>query len=370
MAGPSASLDMVPNLDSIQSSGIIKSSKKKKEKYHSLRATDDRMSDGEIEEDIMDISLTDDEAELSLYSPKAVFQVQDTPGSIDDDENYEPPSETITTQHQEPNSNTILPNRNSEPIKADLIAETQDEHPADQETEPMEKLTSGELSPGASIDMASDEQSRRSLSHSPSLSVASDPDEYEPPEPAPLGEEGPRPTRMSSVDLQKYFSPPEGVNTDSVAHVSSDSVPATQQQVSVDAITAEAGSHSEKYRSRSLMLADITQVQQLESNGRVGHFTPYQSPLKQFKSFRYHPQYLKEVSSGFRSLTYSHTINPDSPLCRYDLDGVCNDDSCQSQHLRSVGLSGALIEARLRSFVCCSSIVFSCPSFLIVSRVH
>ena len=93
------------------------------------------------------------------------------------------------------------------------------------------------------------------------------------------------------------------------------------------------------------MLADKRQVQKHESIIKVGHFTPYESPLKQFKSFRYHPRYLEEVSSGFRSLTYSHTINPDIPLCRYELDGVCNDDSCQNQHLRSVGLSGAWIEA-------------------------
>ena len=86
-------------------------------------------------------------------------------------------------------------------------------------------------------------------------------------------------------------------------------------------------------------------MQRLESNHQRGHFTPYESPLKQFKSFRYHPRYLEEVSGGFRSLTYSHTINPDIPMCRYELDGVCNDDSCQSQHLRSVGLSGALTEA-------------------------
>lgn len=89
------------------------------------------------------------------------------------------------------------------------------------------------------------------------------------------------------------------------------------------------------------MLADKRQMQKHESTVKVRLFTPYESPLKQFKSFRYHPRYLEEVSNGFRSLTYSHTINPDIPLCRYELDGVCNDDSCQSQHLRRVGMSGA-----------------------------
>ena len=76
----------------------------------------------------------------------------------------------------------------------------------------------------------------------------------------------------------------------------------------------------------------------------MGRFTPYESPLKQFKSYRYHPAYLKEVSSGFRSLTYSHTIDSDIPICRYELGGVCNDDSCKNQHLRGIGLNGASVE--------------------------
>ena len=345
MTNLSASVDMVRDSDSIQFPGTVESGKEVQEKFHSVRTTNDRMSDGEIEEDIMDISLSDDEAELSLYSPKAVYQVQDISGFIDDDENYEPPSETSITQYQEPDANAGLLIEDLEPLKTDLPAETQDQRSADRNTEPIEKPTSGELSPGASISLAIDEQSMRSLPHSPSLSNASDPDEYEPPEPAPLGDEVPQPTRTSSVDSEKSFSPPDGENNDFVAHAISDSIPAIHKQVSVDAMMTEAESHSENNRSRSPMLADTSQVQKLESNRKMGQFTPYQSPLKQFKSFRYHPLYLKEVSSGFRSLTYSHTINPDSPLCRYDLDGVCNDDSCQSQHLRSVGLSGALIEA-------------------------
>ncbi len=72
------------------------------------------------------------------------------------------------------------------------------------------------------------------------------------------------------------------------------------------------------------------------------YFTPYESPLKQFKSFRNHPEYLHEVLNGFRSLTYSHAVKSDIPICRYELDGVCNDASCESQHFKTIGLSGAL----------------------------
>lgn len=42
-------------------------------------------------------------------------------------------------------------------------------------------------------------------------------------------------------------------------------------------------------------------------------------------------------------MTYSHNINPNMPICRYEATGgICNDSSCDSQHFRSMGLSGAL----------------------------
>ena len=310
-----------------------------------MQTTDDRMSDGVLEEGIMDISRSDiDEAELSLYSPKALTEVQDTSISTGDDENYEPPIEINIDQQQKSDPDVVLSYRDLKSAKADRPGAKQNQLFADQIAEPLEKPTSG--APAANADIAGDEQSQRSLSRSPSLADASDPDDYEPPEPESLGEEAPQAAQVSSVNSEKSFSPPDLDTHDFVAPASSDLTPAVHQQVSVDAITVGAEPHSVRYCFSSQMLADTNQVQKLASNDKMGQFTPYESPLKQFKSFRYHPQYLAAVSNGFRSLTYSHTINPDIPLCRYELNGVCNDDSCQSQHLRSIGLSGALIEAR------------------------
>lgn len=77
----------------------------------------------------------------------------------------------------------------------------------------------------------------------------------------------------------------------------------------------------------------------------MNYYTPYESPLKKFKSYRYHPEYLNEVSQGFRSLTYSHSIDSNKFLCQHETAGdLCNDDSCEGQHFRSMGLSGALKE--------------------------
>lgn len=352
MTKPSKSVEMVANSDPTQFSsavgnvGVEQENSPSPKETPSTRAADDYMSDGEMEEDIMDISRSDvDEAELSLYSPNPMTEVQRVPNFIDDDENYEPPSEIILTQRQESDPDALTSHQDSETAKANLQAATQNQPSADQDAEPIESPIPREPSPVANANMAGDEQSKRSISHSPSLANASDPDDYEPPEPAPLGEEVSRPAQMSSIDSDKAFSPPDVDTNDVVASMSSDSTTTVHRQVSVSAIAVRAGSHRVVYSSSFPIFADTIQVQKLEPTSEKGHFTPYESPLKQFKSFRYHPRYLKEVSNGFRSLTYSHTINPEIPLCRYELDGVCNDDSCQSQHLRSIGLSGALIEA-------------------------
>lgn len=98
---------------------------------------------------------------------------------------------------------------------------------------------------------------------------------------------------------------------------------------------------------RNRAVLTIWQGPAVISNIRGKRFIPYESPLKQFKSFRYHPDYLAEVPHGFRSMTYIHNIDPERPICRYELDGgVCNDDSCDGQHFRNMSLSGASSGAR------------------------
>ncbi|KAJ4290569.1 hypothetical protein N0V90_010786 [Kalmusia sp. IMI 367209] len=51
-------------------------------------------------------------------------------------------------------------------------------------------------------------------------------------------------------------------------------------------------------------------------------FVPYESPLKLFKSFRYHPNYPQDVPGGFLSMTFSHQIDPDIPLCATEALGA------------------------------------------------
>jgi len=73
------------------------------------------------------------------------------------------------------------------------------------------------------------------------------------------------------------------------------------------------------------------------------YFTPYESPLRVFRKFRFHPEYLRQVPGGFRSSTYSHRIEAQNTLCPYEgAGGQCNDDSCAFQHFAQMLIPGAL----------------------------
>lgn len=78
------------------------------------------------------------------------------------------------------------------------------------------------------------------------------------------------------------------------------------------------------------------------SSKPTGSFSPYVSPLRYFKAYRYHPSFAEDVPNGYRSLTYSQNVDPMKYLCPYEATGgVCNDRSCDNQHFRDMILSGA-----------------------------
>ena len=241
MTQSSTSVETAPKLDSTQVLDTVSGGREVREQNLSMQITENPTSDGEVEEDIMDISRSDvDDTEPSLYSPKAVTEVQDTSSFVDDDENYEPPSELSMTQRQERDPDAVLFSQDLDIAEADPPAQTQNKPSSNLNAEFIEKPTPVEPSPVASVKSPSDEQSPRSLSRSPSPANASDPDDYEPPEPASLGEEVLPSTHMLSADTEASFSP-RNVETDHfIAHASLESIIAVDQQVSVDAIAAEA----------------------------------------------------------------------------------------------------------------------------------
>ena len=235
------SVETRPKLDPTQVLDTFSSSREVRERNLFKQIKASSMSDGEVEEDIMDISRSDvDDTEPSLYSPKAVTEAQVTSSLVDDDENYEPPSELSMTQKQERDPDAVLVSQDLDIAEAGLPAQMQNKPSSNLNAESIEKPTPIEPPPVASVDTSSDEQSLQSQSRSPFPANASDPDEYEPPEPASLGDEVPRSTHMLSADTEALFSPRD-VETDYFnAHARSVSVTAANQQVSVDAIAAEA----------------------------------------------------------------------------------------------------------------------------------
>ncbi|KAK6528183.1 hypothetical protein TWF281_009433 [Arthrobotrys megalospora] len=79
-------------------------------------------------------------------------------------------------------------------------------------------------------------------------------------------------------------------------------------------------------------------------------FTPYQSQLTGFRSFRYHPNYNQLVSQGFKSLTYSNHIDSELPICDFETrGGTCNDPQCRWQHFRQMAIPGALYKSVRRT---------------------
>ncbi|KAK7192003.1 hypothetical protein PSPO01_01575 [Paraphaeosphaeria sporulosa] len=77
-------------------------------------------------------------------------------------------------------------------------------------------------------------------------------------------------------------------------------------------------------------------------------FVPYESPLRLFKSYRYHPRFAQDVSSGFLSTTFSHQIDQEKPLCEHEASGHdCTDADCPFQHFRDMNISGEKLLVQL-----------------------
>ena len=156
------------------------------ENSDSAEVAGEELSEGELEEDVMDISRSDaDEGEISDHSPEQMVVDGDKQSHVDDEESYEPSSDVITTRHPEPDVDTAQPELNGRRADNYALDVVSDMRMGDTSA----KTTTEE--PNSSEDfalsgIAQDEEE----SQYPNFSMAddSDPDDYEPPEPASLGE--------------------------------------------------------------------------------------------------------------------------------------------------------------------------------------
>lgn len=74
-------------------------------------------------------------------------------------------------------------------------------------------------------------------------------------------------------------------------------------------------------------------------------FVPYESPLRYFRAYRFHPEYSQSVAGGLRSLTYSNKIDVKQEMCPDELaNSNCpRGKECQFQHFESMQAPGMYI---------------------------
>ncbi|PJF17406.1 hypothetical protein PSACC_02774 [Paramicrosporidium saccamoebae] len=83
-------------------------------------------------------------------------------------------------------------------------------------------------------------------------------------------------------------------------------------------------------------------------------FSPYDSPLKSFKSYRFSPNFTYSAPhQGLLSRTYTNRINPEVPICSFDLTGRCTRKNCAAQHFRSIFMEdSSILEDFMKTLLC------------------
>ncbi|KAL7931008.1 hypothetical protein V8C35DRAFT_311001 [Trichoderma chlorosporum] len=181
-------------------------------------------------------------------------------------------------------------------------------------------------------------------------------DDYEPPE-VELSNPSKEPSRASSpfspapADLVSVSetSPSGFQNEDNVPDV----IVAQQISTFQQDTASESGREvdvSLNVESRPLYLI-INQVDQVSEALRVPTsapatasdvlqttFVPYESPLRYFHAYRFHPEYSQSVAGGLRSLTYSNKIDVKQEMCPDELvNNSCpRGKECDFQHFESM----------------------------------
>ncbi|KAH6854859.1 hypothetical protein B0I37DRAFT_41340 [Chaetomium sp. MPI-CAGE-AT-0009] len=87
--------------------------------------------------------------------------------------------------------------------------------------------------------------------------------------------------------------------------------------------------------TRALKLTRL-QVHDRPTSQSDSRLMPYESPLRYFHAYRFHPEYKNAVAGGLRSLTYSNRIDPEKELCPFELTGEQCPANCDFQHFGSI----------------------------------
>ncbi|KAI7540247.1 hypothetical protein KC331_g9279 [Hortaea werneckii] len=156
----------------------------------------------------------------------------------------------------------------------------------------------------------------------------------------------------SEDDDEEYEPEPVSPPTNPPAPIATNDGPSPSGQTISSAAAIPEQSLAESDLAPELQpTAPSSLPQETTTSGPVpsrSHYTPYISPLVCFRDYRFHLSYTDTVSGGYRSLTYSHRIDPWNAFCPFELQGgTCNDRSCGFQHFGNVSLSDTVLLQRL-----------------------
>jgi hypothetical protein len=171
-------------------------------------------------------------------------------------------------------------------------------------------------------------------------------DIYEPPEATPPSTNEPVTADSPSFSPVPPASSPGGPGTDQEMSISPSISALPEPSTSIESPALPKSIAEVAIRPHIPSPAALTSSQSETSRAveKATFFTPYESPLKRFHAYRFHPNFTKEVPGGYKSVTYSHNIDASKEFCRFELaGGVCNDKSCEFQHFRGIGLPGAWV---------------------------
>lgn len=146
-------------------------------------------------------------------------------------------------------------------------------------------------------------------------------------------------SRSSSLEVEE---PSDSTGDETSGDLPEQISGAAQPREAVQEIEAEVTGEVHVVPSRGASSVELTpaQVQEPRIAKSIGGLTPYQSPLRYFRAYRFHPQYKDSVTGGLRSLTYSNRIDPERELCPYELTGQQCPVNCEFQHISSIGAAG------------------------------
>ncbi|KAM0250043.1 hypothetical protein ACHAQJ_008774 [Trichoderma viride] len=176
-------------------------------------------------------------------------------------------------------------------------------------------------------------------------------DGYEPPD-VELSSPSRKSSRASSPfsPAPAGFDPMPETDTISLQDNTTDFIAAQQISTVQQDIASESGREVDvalPFDGRSLYLIgnQVDQVSEAPaaqiapvSDALQTTFVPYESPLRYFHAYRFHPEYSQSISGGLRSLTYSNKIDVKQEVCPDELanQSCPKGNECEYQHFENM----------------------------------